>query len=534
MHNLISSSLSKNKLNSYIDLIATLLVIGFTLLLHISSFKYTPFWVDELWRANLILNPNVINLYINYPDSFTGITPPLYLALNKFLATFEVSPQILRLSSIIPSVLTPGIAYLIIRKLNGDILSAILAGIFFTLNIELYTHSLQFKPYSLEIFTHLICVYFLIHLISKGNLKNQDYFIYSLVFILALLATMNIFFILPAIAITLFLNARLLNSKNNQFKTVLLFIGLLFFALFLYWFIWRFANNKDMQTYWVEGFNQGQAYPIFAYQKFREIFLGSITILGLSADGPFYIKITQSGVIGISIIFLLILSIFFAREKRLNLLWIVFIAILLVTTTFLNYLHLWPLGQFRSNIFINAYIILWMCSIVSLIKFRNISFMAILIIAGAIFIFSRTTIYQLKNTAINEQSDMVFRDFSIDGEVRNSIKYECVQGIKTKIYMNSSFSHAYKYFNTYDQYGKENWRFPNECVDIKIFTDQQFLIATTLLSADLKKDDSVWLLYSHIPLNEITALTDAINKQGTIRVWKPYSNAGYLHVQKNN
>jgi hypothetical protein len=345
---------------------------------------------------------------------------------------------------------------------------------------------------------------------------------------------MNIFFILPALGITLFLNARLLNSKSDQFKTALLFIGLLFFVLCLYWFIWRFANSQDMQNFWSGGFNQGQAYPLFAYKKLIEIYLGSITVLGLATDGPLYIKITQSGIIEITAISMLFLSIFFAREKqtKLNFLWFIFIATFFATIIFLNYLHLWPIGQLRSNLFINAYFILWICIILNQIKVKNNSLFPILIITGAIIIFSRTSINQLENTAMNEQSDMVFRDFSAGGAIGDLIEKECIQGIKAKIYMNSAFSHAFEYFNTYDSYAKENWHFPKECVEIKIFTDEQFLMAKTIMSSELKKSETVWLIYGHITSNQITELMSLINQHGAIKASMSYSNAGYLWVKK--
>jgi len=524
------------KWGKYIDLIAITLVIGFALLLHIPSYRYTPFWVDELWRANFILNPNAFNLYISEPSVFTAITSPIYLVVNKLLAAFSISPQVLRLSSLVPSVLSPGIAYIIIRKLNGDVFSALLAAILFALNIEFYIHSLQFKSYSLEILIHLICIYFWINLLTKNTITGWDYIIFSIVLTISLLTAINVVFILPALGVTLFLNARLLNSRSNQLNTALLFISLAFFVLCLYWFIWRFANSHDMQNMWLEGFNQGQAYLFFAYKKLSEIYLGSITILGLATDGPTYLKITQSGVIEITLILMLFLSIFFARKKqtKLNFLWLIFTATFFATVIFANYLNIWPIGQLRSNLFINAYMILWICTLSSQIKFRNISILRILIITGIIIIFLRTSIYQLENTAINEQSDMVFRDFSEGSVIGNRIEKQCLQGIKTKIYMNNAFSLAFEYFNTYDPYAKDNWRFPKECVEIKVFPDNQFLIAKTILSPDLKKSDTVWLLYSHITLNQITELKTIIDQHGTIRESKAYSNAGYLWVQKNN
>jgi hypothetical protein len=157
---------------NYIDFIAIALLIGFSFLLHIPSYKHTPFWIDELWRANFVLNPNVYNLYISEPSVFTAITSPIYLVINKLLAAFSISPQVLRLSSLIPSILTPGVAYILVRKLNGDVFSALLAAILFTINIELYIHSLQFKPYSLEILVHLICLYFWSNLLTKKTITN--------------------------------------------------------------------------------------------------------------------------------------------------------------------------------------------------------------------------------------------------------------------------------------------------------------------------------------------------------------------------
>lgn len=192
------------KWHKYIDFIAIALVIGFAILLHIPPYRYTPFWVDELWRANFVLNPNAYNSYIFQPSVYTGITSPLYLAINKLLATFSISPQVLRLSSLVPFAITPGIAYIIIRKLNGDVFSALLAAILFAINIEFYVHSLQFKPYSLEILIHLICVYFWINLLTKKTITNQDYLIFLGILTISLLTAMNIFFILPALGVTFF------------------------------------------------------------------------------------------------------------------------------------------------------------------------------------------------------------------------------------------------------------------------------------------------------------------------------------------
>lgn len=175
------------------------------LLLRLPGYIGRPLWIDELWRAVLILNPAFWHDYFFSPTVESAITSFGYAFFVKLLGAFRVSPDILRLSSLIPGVLAVLAAFFLTRKAGGGVALALAAGLTFALNSNFINYSREMKPYMFEVFVHMAALYAWLSMLQVPRPTIRTWLLYFLVLLFAIFSTTTAVFLLPASGFTLFL-----------------------------------------------------------------------------------------------------------------------------------------------------------------------------------------------------------------------------------------------------------------------------------------------------------------------------------------
>ena len=111
-----------------------------------SLLENQAFWLDEIWRVDLILAPNLFNAFVLNPSSFTAITSPLFAIFTRLSTiVFGVSPNSIRLLLSVAAILLSLIIYWFFRKHSPFL--AIALFYFFITNREIGYWTLEFKPF---------------------------------------------------------------------------------------------------------------------------------------------------------------------------------------------------------------------------------------------------------------------------------------------------------------------------------------------------------------------------------------------------
>ncbi len=181
-----------------LSLLVPLALFGIALLTRLPAHDNRPLWTDELWRVLLVLDPHYLQMYLSGHGAGAAITSPLYALFIKAVSAFYVSPNTLRLSSFIPGVLAPLMAFAIIRKWGGSLALSFAAGLPFALNGVFVSYSNELKPYVFEVFVHLACFYVWMMMVAPQRPTIRTWALCFLTLVLALLSTPNAIFLLPA------------------------------------------------------------------------------------------------------------------------------------------------------------------------------------------------------------------------------------------------------------------------------------------------------------------------------------------------
>jgi hypothetical protein len=489
-------------------------------------------WADELWRANVVLNKNYWLNYFFRPDDQTAITSPLYALLIRIGATFWISPSTLRISSLIPGILAPAIAFALVLKFNprcGFALAA-LAALVFALNASFVSYSTTLKPYVFEVCVHLLCLYVWISAIG-GKPTSKTWILVASTLVSAVLAAPNVVFLMPPFAITLLLKAYLERQIRTFWLGVAVFGGLLAFVSLMYLVAWRAGNNNGMMTYWAQGFSaRNQNYIGFYLRQLWDMWRASFELV---TQFPMMAGIPGLILLG-SVAWLVVTKVRSARMRYLFL----FYGIFLVTIVLLNYLRFWPIGALRANLFIYAHLIVLMFLLASEIaEIRSLATAGLLIaIALALWQVHGDRRYYSQIVARLhelgpplEQNRIVVEDFSYGGRIGQQIVAGCPQH-KTVLVEDEFIALAIEYFTKYDSAHHESAKLlTGNCVDLVNFnyaTDDP--IGTTEIFAQSIKSKSAWVLYSHLRQPDINFLESVARKFGAISERTAYAGAGYF------
>lgn len=517
--------------------LATSLTLGLMLvavLLRLPGHANRALWIDELWRVNLVLDPNLFERYVHQPSVYTAITAPLYAVIANLIAYFDMAPDTLRLLSFIPGILVTGLTVTMILKSEGSYILAMLVGLLFAVNVDFIGYSNGFKPYMFEVLVHACCFYCWFDLVRKSRTTRFDWLRMFVVLILAPLCAANIIIIIPAIFLTLIVKAR--QDKVVLFRYLLMGVGLLTVLIgTLYWFVWSYGSDKDLINYWSEGFyklNEESSYLEFITRKISEIWISAFTSFADSRD--------LSMVITILFFLSIILNILSVKnyssrsESRIIFYIFSFFFLLISTVLVLNFLNKWPLGAYRPNLFLYAYCILFFCLSVSLVsKAKKLNFLLvvpILLIIQQLYAVNSAWLSQFSVPI--ESSDLVWSDFGSNTQNGVVIQQTCPEG-RSLVFINPGMGNAIDYYRKRAAAKEiESSLIDSKCVDIKPITDAHPEISLLDHQIDTIKPitSPFWVLHSHLTMEEASLLISVFKKLGDVEINVEYPGAGYFKI----
>ena len=474
--------LKRIKSDNYLRVI--LVAISFFPKLIISDGR--PLWIDEAWRANLILDQNFLHRFLFEPDEYTAITSPGFALFAKLIIFFsDTSSSNLRLVSLLSGVLLTLLTYEIVRKYDRRL--AFTASIYISMGTPILNASLEFKQYLLESVIHALLIYLIVIRIEEKKIRNR---ILPVAAMIGLAFSPTVLFLVPILLIVDF--------KNNTRRSILIYgwlcVALLTFVLFF--ISWRHATTTEMLDIWGVGFNQASNLNEIKFQLQAIIF---------SLRG--FITLLLPGIPVLVIIFLLFYLMYlfvFSKFHRKNVLSIVALSLISYSAIILaNLLHKWPVGDLRNNLFIKTNFLIIFFLLVSQIKNASVRKQISYFLIG---IFLTVNLYGIDFSSKRygppiERSDLALSFVGDNSRFMNQIKADCIEGKNPVIYITNGVEDSLKFYNNYNSSTKNNFdQLINSCVKFVLTMNlETFQIQLKELT---KSKSNAFLIYTHYSKQE--------------------------------
>ena len=255
-----------NKIRIYKILIAAVFIMG--IYVRLSGYFETSFSHDESWR--------VMDMISGTYASDAAPNPVGYMWLGNLLAGFYNTEWLLRLTSLIPAILSIWLFFLVAAKLFKESLIQLIALFFFTFNTHTITFAKILKPYSLDIFFSLL----LLNLtLSVKNRKKNALPTLMLVTAVSSMFSMNVIFLYPGIFLFLFYEFFLREKNKKKGAAVTLIALLIIISIFFqYRLFWSKSDKKSLDYYWIErgafyteAVSSNMNYPSWIFSKTKDM-----------------------------------------------------------------------------------------------------------------------------------------------------------------------------------------------------------------------------------------------------------------------
>ncbi|MFC2155582.1 glycosyltransferase family 39 protein [Acidobacteriota bacterium] len=346
-----------NKTRIYKIFIAAIFIMGFYI--RLVGYFETSFSHDESWR--------VIDMISGTYASDAAPNPVGYMWLGNLLTRVYNTEWVLRLSSLIPAFLSIWLFFLLAGKIFKEPLIRLIALFFFTFNTYTITFAKILKPYSLDIFFSLLILNLAL---SVKNRKKRALPILLFVTTVSSLFSMNAIFVYPGIFLLLFYEFFFKEKDKKKVPAVTLIAILVIVSIFFqYRLFWSKSDKKSLDYYWIErgafyteAVSPNINYPFWIVSKTKDMVI-PFSLNEISEKIPDFVKLPIEWIIFL----LFFISVLFFYKRRKPMLFIVFITPLIIVV-FFNLLSVWPLGNYRVNIFlIPMIIVLLMVSVDNLV-----------------------------------------------------------------------------------------------------------------------------------------------------------------------
>lgn len=453
--------IQSRKLLYSIDLVVVAIVMASVIQLG-NSLNGNAFWLDEIWRVDLILNPDLFNTYVEQPSAFTAITSPIFALLIKLFTLFlGVSPESIRLLLPISALLMSLLIYVFIRKYS-PVLAAI-AFSFIVFNPEIRYWTLEFKPYVFDALIFLTVFLTWLDLIISDSRNPRRIHRLFLIVSISLLSSVLTVFLLPAVLVSLVFIAKRNQLEIGSQRLIVLSSGLICQTILTYFVIWRYAkNDPGMQTFWSNGFytSSDLSFLSFYLNALGEPFLSFIQLESTPATlllGCWWITS-----------FLLLRRFGTAISEKVRV-FLLFIVVFFVTLIISNLFLFWPLGKIRVNLFINVFSVVLMCVGSLLIgkqdkfrEFRNLnSAIVSCVLLSAIYQNSQLDILRPSPT----YPQHVLNEFKDNGSIAIEIQESCKNSLSV-IVLSPTMYYQVKYYSSYDDaYSSKLKILSSDCVN---------------------------------------------------------------------
>jgi hypothetical protein len=445
-----------------------------------------PLWIDEAWRANLILNPNFLHRTIFGADEYTAITSPGFALFAKLTTLLtDTSPSHLRLVSLLSGVFLTLLTYEIVRKYDRRL--AFTASIYISFGTPILNASLEFKQYLLESVIQALLIFLIVIRIEEKKLHNG---ILPVATMIGIAFSPTVLFLVPILFIVDF--------KYNTRKSILISSWLCAaLVTVLFFFIsWRHATTEEMLDIWGLGFNQESNLNeiVFQFQAILFTLRGFTTLLlpGIPVLIIFYL------------LFYLLFLFVSSKFHRKNVLSIVALSLISYSTIiFANLLHKWPVGDLRNNLFIKTNCLIIFFLLVSQIKSalarKQISYFLIGIFLTVNF-YGFDFNWKRYGPPI-ERSDLALSFVANDSRFMNQIKKDCLKKKSPMIFTTNGVEDSLNFYNNYNSSTKNDFnQLLNSCVK---FIPAMNLKTLRIHFNELSKSKSnAFLIYTHYSKQE--------------------------------
>ena len=505
------------------------LVVALALVLRLPGYGGRALWLDELWRVNLMLDDNIFERYWHSPDVYTAITAPLYLILNKVIAFFGLAPEILRLSSLVPGLASVVMAFLLARKVGAGLLLASTAALLFAVNNDFVRYSNEYKPYMFEVFVHLCCTYVWLDLVLSEAPPRTKWLTFFGVFAVAVFCSPTVVFLLPAAGVSILVHVWP-RAQRHLGLAITGFGGLGLLVLLLYVFVWSYGSDKELVSYWANGFYklQEDSYLVFVAERLFAFWRGSFATVGASKLLPL-----------VTLIMFFTVSAYALTTKvesrpRFTQSVVAFYIVFLLTLLLLNYAELWPIGRLRPNQFVYAHFtMMFMFALISCQKLRVRQNFGIIIIILVLLGASRTNSLKLAEMGPpTEQSDKVWEAFMRLGQAGQIVDSQCAKAA-VNVFFNPSMGHAITYFVRHDQsINRAPSVLKQSCVRL-IGTSDAYADAAKTRQQILDNgalNEPFWFIYSHLTDAEVAVLKSVAGRFGVLSSETAFVGAGFFQV----
>jgi len=508
-----------------IGLLFLLVAFGFSL--RLPGFDGRALWVDELWRANLMLEKGSIFRYWDSPDLYTAITAPLYLLFNMLLGWVNPSPSGLRLSSLLPGLASIAVSFFIARKAGANLGWSIIAAALFAANSQFIHYSNEFKPYMFEVMVHLGCMYFWLELLTSNSSRLGQWVIFSVVLLIASFCTANIVFVLPAMFLSL-LDKVLIQEKDKVVHLLASCFIVGCAVIGLYFFVWSYGSDKGLISYWADNFHNPirEGYLTFVVKKMFGMWIGAFSLVG---TGRVMFVASMLGLVGA--LYSCCRSSLFSLQTVRGL--IIYFLLFILTLFIINRMELWPIGQIRPNQFVFAIVAIWWVIFLSRTLSVRAQWLMVFIVVGVTLLgAAKTSWFYLKGLGPPfEQSDRVWSAFSISKPTGVAIFEQCKLKPVT-VFINPSMSHAYNYYVKNNDSTITWSTLSSRCVAIKFVQDAYSNedVLRSQIAAEQPSTGVQWYAFSHLNEQEVNKLKVLASEFGSIQIGESFQGAGYFSV----
>ncbi len=504
-----------------------LFVVAIGVVLRLPGYDSRAFWVDELWRINLILEKGALSRYWTSPNLYTAITAPLYLAVNGLLGWIDTSPWCLRLSSLLPSLVSIVLSFLIARKSGAGLGWSTAAAALFAVNVKFIHYSNEFKPYMFEVMVHLTCMYGWLDLVVSNSSRLRKWIIFSITLLLASFCSANIVFVLPAMALSL--TDKVISDNQGELKRVLgVFFVIGCVVIGLYFFVWSYGSDKGLTRYWADGFYDPTrgGYLAFAGGHLLSMWKGAFSAVGAR------LGMLLVSVLGLAIALYECWKRHHFKVQPVRAL-LIFSLALLFTVLLLNIVGIWPIGNIRPNLFLLAIIaVLWIAILSMALRPRAQLLMtglvAVVMVAGVV---KTTRTYLARLGPPIEHSDRVWAAFFTSGLAGKAIVGQC-KDHSVIVFLNPAMSYAHHYYANFSSNEKISNVLSTPCVILKPVPDAYANAEglRTHIASEASSAEFMWYAYSHLNNDEVNYLKVVAREFGSIQSGESFEGAGYFSL----
>lgn len=488
------------------------------------------FWLDEIWRVDLVLAPNLFSALVLNPSSFTAITSPIFATLTRTITlVFGVSPNSIRLILPIAALVLSILVYLYIRKFSS--LLAFLIFYFLLFNPQIKYWTLEFKPFVFDALVVVVIFLAWFDLISSEVRSSRKITRVFLLLLFGLASSIVTVFIIPGIFFTLFLLEKRSELAISGRRIIAMAAGVCCQTTLMYLCFWRYAkSDPGMQSFWNAGFhnNSEESYLSFIIRAFKDPILNSYQLEGVFAL--------------ILLSYLWVASLVRTRKSSPQnsfkiQIFFIFLALFFLTLVVANFFRFWPLGDIRVNLFVKIFFVVSICA--GSLLFGHLNELGFIGYANSIFVILLLSIATIQNAQseiskpVPTHPQYVMNSFIDSSQIANEILDSC-RRTNSAIVLSPAMGFQFNYYSKYDsKYSKVLKTLSGKCVT------QIPMSQSGEISEDEKKrvqyilsnNGRIYWLFSGVSKEDINAIRSEASLMGEIMGFKSFKGTdGFFEV----